>query len=338
MTSFDFLSGFNNIDPKFILDAIDLMQTVEASDAEKEIMNMENYTIHKKRPAGRSALVAAAVIALLCAMCVGAYAANLFGIRDAVMGSQIVSDHYVDGEYAGKKLADGMTISMQGCIGSPEYEASREFNAFFSSYEANGYNGDALHQPLGDWGEAHRRVYNGLYTETLVNKFLEISEKYDLKPWDALYEGSGYTSFCEIIGSDGFLTLESPSRQGVPDYRVWNDGSFSYGDDWCTTDGTEESFCTVAINRRVKGSMSIDCLSLDDAHEYHEWSYTTARGETVSVYSGNHQFIVLYNGENAFISLVSQPGDSLGDDEIKAYVESVDFSALDKIGHINLPA
>ena len=27
---------------------------------------------------------------------------------------------------------------------------------------------------------------------------------------------------------------------------------------------------TIAINRRVKGSMSIDCLSLDDAHEYHE--------------------------------------------------------------------
>lgn len=64
MTSFDFLSGFNNIDPKFILDAIDLMQTVEASDAEKEIMNMENYTIHKKRPVRRSVLVAAAVIAL----------------------------------------------------------------------------------------------------------------------------------------------------------------------------------------------------------------------------------------------------------------------------------
>ena len=230
-----------------------------------------------------------------------------------------------------------MTISMQGCIGSPEYEASREFNAFFSSYEANGYNGDALHQPLGDWGEAHRRVYLGLYTETLVNKFLEISEKYDLKPWDALYEGSGYTSLCEIIGSDGFLTMENPSRKSIPEYRVWNDGSFSFGDDWCTG-GEEESFCTIAINRRVKGSMSIDCLSLDDAHEYHEWSYTTARGETVSVYSGNHQFIVLYNGENAFISLVSQPGDSLGDDEIKAYVESVDLSALDKIGHISLPA
>ena len=45
MTSFDFLSGFNNIDPKFILDAIDLMQTVEASDAEKEIMNMEKYSL-----------------------------------------------------------------------------------------------------------------------------------------------------------------------------------------------------------------------------------------------------------------------------------------------------
>ena len=330
MTSFDFLSGFNNIDPKFILDAIDLLQTVEASDAEKEIMNMENYTIHKKRTVRRSVL-AAAIIALLCAMCVGAYAVNLFGIRDAVMGSQIVSDHYVDGEYAGKKLDDGMTISMQGCIGS------REFNAFLSAYEANGYNGDALHQPLGDWGEAHRRVYNGLYTETLVNKFLEISGKYELTPWDELYEGSGYASLCEIIGSDGFLTMENPSRQGVPDYRVWNDGSFSCGDDW-HTGGEEESFCTIAINRRVKGSMSIDCLSLDDAHEYHEWSYTTSRGETVSVYSGNHQFIVLYNGENAFISLVSQPGDSLGDDEIKAYVESVDLSALDKIGHINLPA
>lgn len=99
MTSFDFLSGFNNIDPKFILDAIDLMQTVEASDAEKEIMNMENYTIHKKRPVRRSVLVAAAVIALLCAMCVGAYAVNLFGIRDAVMGRQIVSDSYVNGEW-----------------------------------------------------------------------------------------------------------------------------------------------------------------------------------------------------------------------------------------------
>ena len=146
MTSFDFLSGFNNIDPKFVQDAIDLMQTVEASDAEKEIMNMENYTIHKKRPVRRSVLVAAAVIALLCAMCVGAYAVNLFGIRDAVMGRQIISDNYVDGEYAGKKLADGMTISMQGCIGSPEYEASREFNAFLSAYEANGYNGNAGQQ------------------------------------------------------------------------------------------------------------------------------------------------------------------------------------------------
>lgn len=93
MTSFDFLSGFNNIDPKFVQDAIDLMQTVEASDAEKEIMSMENYTIHKKRPVGKSVLVAAAIIALLCAMCVGAYAVNLFGIRDAVMGSQIVSDN-----------------------------------------------------------------------------------------------------------------------------------------------------------------------------------------------------------------------------------------------------
>ena len=133
------------------------------------------------------------------------------------------------------------------------------------------------------------------------------------------------------------MTMENPSRKSIPEYRVWNDGSFSFGDDWCTG-GEEESFCTIAINRRVKGSMSIDCLSLDDAHEYHEWSYTTARGVTVSVYSGNHQFIVLYNGENAFISLVSQPGDSLGDDEIKAYVESVDLSALDKIGHINLPA
>lgn len=338
MTSFDFLSRFNSIDPKFVQDAIDLMQTVEASDTKKEIMNMKNDTLHKKRPVGRSVLAAAAIIALLCAMCVGAYAANLFGIRDAVMGSQIISDNYVDGEYAGKKLVDGMTISMQGCIGSPEYEASREFNAFLSAYEANGYNGDALHQPLGDWGEAHRRVYpGGLYTETLVNKFLEISEKYELTPWDALYEGSGYASFCEIIGSDGFLTLESPSRQGVPNYRVWNDGSFSYGDDW-STGGEEERFCPIAINRRVKGSMSIDCLSLDDAHEYHEWSYTTTRGETVSVYSGDHQFIVLYNGENAFISLVSQPGDSLGDDEIKAYVESVDLSALDKIGHISLPA
>lgn len=98
------------------------------------------------------------------------------------------------------------------------------------------------------------------------------------------------------------------------------------------------SLMLLLVNRRVKGSMSIDCLSLDDAHEYHEWSYTTARGETVSVYSGSHQFIVLYNGENAFISLISQPGDSLGDDEIKAYVESVDLSALDIIGHINLPA
>lgn len=37
MTSFDFLSGFNNIDPKFVQDAIDLMQTVEASDAERRL-------------------------------------------------------------------------------------------------------------------------------------------------------------------------------------------------------------------------------------------------------------------------------------------------------------
>lgn len=113
-----------------------------------------------------------------------------------------------------------MTISMQGCIGSPEYEASREFNAFLSAYEANGYNGDALHQPLGDWGEAHRRVYNGLYTETLVNKFLEISEKYDLKPWDALYEGSGYTSFARSSAAMAFdagkpVTAGRPRLSGM---------------------------------------------------------------------------------------------------------------------------
>lgn len=165
---------------------------------------MENYTIHKKRTVRRSVLVAAAVIALLCAMCVGAYAVNLFGIRDAVMGSQIVSDHYVDGEYAGKKLDDGMTISMQGCIGSPEYEASREFNAFLSAYEANGYNGDALHQPLGDWGEAHRRVYNGLYTETLVNKFLEISENMSLPRGTSYTKAPGIQAFVRSSAAMAF--------------------------------------------------------------------------------------------------------------------------------------
>lgn len=193
MTSFDFLSGFNNIDPKFVQDAIDLMQTVEASDAEKEIMSMENYTIHKKRPVGKSVLVAAAIIALLCAMCVGAYAANLFGIRDAVMGRQIISDNYVDGEYAGKKLADGMTISMQGCIGSPEYEASREFNAFLSAYEANGYNGDALHQPL--WATGAKPMEGS--TTVFTRKRWSTSSLRSVKNM-SLHRGTSYTKALDM--------------------------------------------------------------------------------------------------------------------------------------------
>lgn len=335
MNSFDFITAFGHINEDIVHEAIEFTQAEKVHIPQKEGTKMSaNTPQYRHKRMRRTFLLAAVITVLFAAMCAGAYALNLFGIRDAIMSDKIVSDRYEQGEYAGKMLDDGTAISYQGYIGSPEYEASREFNDFLSAYEANDDNGDELHQPLGEWGEAHRRVYGGIFTKTLVDKFLEISEKYGLTPWNELYDGWGYLHLCELIGSDGFLISEETQRSegayNMP-FQLWDDGSFSYSDAW----GAE--YCPITINRRMKGSMSIDYLSLDKTHEYREWSYTTMRGEEVSIYSGENQFIVLYNGENAFISIRSQAGSTLSDEDIVAYIDSVDLGALDNVSRITLP-
>ena len=129
--------------------------------AEKNPVRTSGVNIRKTL---RTALLAAVIAGLLALLGVGAYAMNVFGIKDVLLSSD----------------REKIYLSRQGLQDSREFMAYQEFMAFYDDYVANNYYGDQMPQEQDEWMRQHEGIYF-VYTQRLKEKLLELSEKYSLK-------------------------------------------------------------------------------------------------------------------------------------------------------------
>ena len=310
-----------------------------------ESTEMKTYRRNTKR------MVAFAIAAcLLLSLSMVAYAAGWFGLKEAAITDSRLEDAFEDEVYVGQKLVPATGITLSGYEGSPEYQAAKEWWAFYNDYVANDYYGDAFGQNLGEWGEAHRDAYWNIYTPALAEEFQRICEKYGLNARSGKYSGSDETLYKELAGLVGIppFMSESGRKPGFTDsYTLYDDGTFDLHEIWWPHDDFEDldaAVWNIRLYRQMKGSMGEGLIELDPDEELEEWTYTTAGGAVVGLAMGEKIALILYDGEYAFVTVVWQQlhmmrpdGVDLSHESLERYADTIDFAALGSKGEVSLP-
>ena len=333
--------ALNGLDDRFISES-----TVFSPDAMQGIPE-RNVHIMKKRM-----ITIVLVAALILSFGVVAYATGFFGLIDSQMGDTVV-------EYAGvnpvsslneseEKLVQGLNqvpvrvVSLQGWRGSPEYLASQEWQSFYDDYRLNEYYGDEVPNPAlktDSWYEAHSQIYTA-YTPTLKNKVLEICEKYSLKPLDFYTEGIGMEDFYSYIGTSEVLNIGAFDGQefqldGVL-YRGYDAGTFQLQFSYSVDDNYDDNiFVDLMLSRAAKGYFRTGYALFAENDELSEWEYTNCYGDTLCLILGENNAVILYDSENAFVTLQadftfmhSNSGETASHKTLERLADLVNFGSL----------
>ncbi len=330
MNSFDFLLAFGFIDQEVVQNAIEYMQPGKSSICKNRNTRAGEGTVkYRHKRFGKTLLIAAVIVALFAAMCAAAYALNLFGLKDAIIGDRVPDGVFVGDDYV-KVAVPAVTVSLQGFSESPEFMAAKEFNDFYNDYIAGNYYGDTVPQPQDEWMQTHR-MYLG-YTTTLKEKILALCDSYSLKTRDGIFEGNTLADFRAYTGLDGFLPEQS--GDSPMQFTAFDDGSFR-------TDYYYHGI-SLWLKRNMKGWFSTNYISFDADERISEEQYTTARGDAVLIIMGENSCAIMYDGADAVVTAIAngvedkqEHGMAVTADELKIAADSIDFAYLGLASAVN---
>lgn len=279
----------------------------------------------------RRALCLAAVIALLLAFGITAYAAGWFGLRDAVIGRFVVNNG-IDKDYYAQ------FISLQGYSDSPEFKALCEWQSFLENYDSDGSILSSIGNSSTDFDEKYR--YYSCYTQEMADEIDRICEKYSLSLITGAEFFESEEGFFEAAGVGRVCTRQGEGYENdfSPGY-VHNDGSFHFeGQATFTGDGAAWPYPILyQFDRSMKGSFSSTVLNIGDAADYEEWVYTTKNGVELTLAQSDWKELILVERENSFV-VVNLFDVSVGDvvygelhksrEDLEAFAELFDFSVI----------
>lgn len=274
---------------------------------------------YRPRRVGRTVLIAAAIVTMFIAMGVGAYALNLFGIKDLIMPM-----------LKGWTSDNTTVLSSQGLQSSREYMAYHEFQLFYDDYEANNHYGDQVPQEMDDWMKQHSNIYF-CYTDTLKNKLLDICDKYDLSLRNERYDNSGLENLGKYIGVSPIISVDGYNSNDAG-FIAYDDGSFLLQNG--ITD-TPFGYIETTLIRNVKGYFSQGYLEFPEGALLDERNYITTGGEEILIISSGTETILLYDGENAFVSMSLSCGTNIDSYYIEQIADRINFNGLGAASTVN---
>lgn len=276
------------------------------------------YYIKRRRSIHKKLILAAAVIAILAGLCVTAYAANLFGLRDLLLtsrGEQPISEY-------------GDAISLSGYNDTPETLANAEWQAFLSSYDADG----SILAQIGNgiYAESGSYLYYLVYTDEMAAKLDEIAEKYKLALHSYSLDNITEDELCAQVGGD---FLGDNRAYGI---YMYEDGSFAF-DGEADIDGY--GLLDFQFLRCVRGSLTASMLTPGDVDEYSEWTYTTSGGIPLTLAIAPHKALVIADLADSFVTINVLAGTETPEEhifssgaitatELERFADSFDFSLL----------
>ncbi|SMC37605.1 hypothetical protein [Papillibacter cinnamivorans] len=270
---------------------------------------------HRRSKMTRRAAVLAAAICLAGAFSVTAFAANLFGLKDLVLGAD---DGVKDPSYTVEM------ISLQGYSGSDEYKAAAEWAAFLENYDKDG----TLLAKVGNGPTGLDEKYNlyYVYTQEMADKLEEITGKYGLSLHRTLTIAESAEELFELAGTGDFLG-EGHTRWGG---YVYEDGTFHIDGRVLLPSGVNIDYQLMDC---VKGSFTDTLLNIGDAGSYTEWPYETSSGVQVTLALGPAKALVIADLPGSFATVnvlagAEEYSGGLTAADLEAIADTFDFSML----------
>lgn len=286
---------------------------------------------HIRRVSLKRALCVAASIAVLAAFSVTAYATNLFGLREAILGSQEITLN--DGQRGKVDI-----MSLQGFSESPEYQANREWQEFLASYDKDG----SILKEVGNSPTEFDEKYGAYlcYTQEMADKIDEICEKYSLKLLSGLKQPQTDEELFALAGTGEIYRRNADGYENLvyPGY-VYEDKSFKFsGEARLTSTETNWPYqINYEFKRCIKGSFNSSVLNIGNTDDYTQWNYTTKNGVELILAQSDWKELIIVDKEDSFI-VVNLYDVYVGDieygelhktpEDLEAFAEIFDFSAV----------
>lgn len=280
-----------------------------------------------RRRRGRIMLLAAV---LLVGLSTVAVAENWLNLQQIMLPERQMAGQAAPGK--GEEPAEAVDlISMAGYLNTPEGKAVAEWQAFLSSYDADG----AIIAAVGNRPTGFEERYGQylVYTQEMADRLEEIAARHHLKLHTEQIDCPDRQTFCEHIGGDCMNWRHEDFRA-----YLYEDGTFGL-DNCAYLAGYGK--VDYQLTRVVKGSFTDLALNIGAAAEYHQWQYQTACGVGVTLALSGQKGLILADLENAFVTVnvlagKETPAGSVFSSgpffeaDLEALADSFDFTVLEQ--------
>ena len=283
----------------------------------------------RKRSPKRMWLIAAIIALILCLVgCAVAYVLSLDGM---ILGTEFIEDR--------TGVTEPRTrLSLQGYVGSPSYQAAKEWFDFLQTYDPDGAIEFSDEADNVEFPEDYQFYH--LYSLEMKEKLDEICNKYDLELLGPMLVDVTADDMFRELGINGIL------REGAQAEIEWSSGGVGY----FFRNGTFDVEFSVKLTGennpwpydnviffRCHNKNSFDAvyLSMTDPTQFEEWNYTTSAGVEVLLVMGPEGALIVADIGDYFITvggIETKAGNILDGEHtmtregLEAYAEIFDFS------------
>lgn len=260
----------------------------------------ESRDVPKGRP--RSKLKALLLVALIALMLAGCAVVYILRLEDMT----IDMEDYTATSPTGSSQETRRILSLQGVVGSSNYEASKEWYAYRQSYERD-YAAPQLTQE-----EEIKYYAYGPWDRIMADKIDEICEKYSLELHGQSFLFEDGTRIFNLLGIDSIFKVQ-PEELDCAGY-FYQEGSFKLEG---TVKLSEEDFAwphTMLFGYRCTMKNVFDeVYGVLAEQDYQQWTYETTSGTDVLLVLTSQSVELFVDRQDAFLSIFVERDDPYGD-------------------------
>ena len=283
----------------------------------------------RKRSPKRMWLIAAIIALILCL--VGCAVAYVLSLDSMILGTEFIEDRTGETEPRTR-------LSLQGYVGSPSYQAAKEWFDFLQTYDPDGAIEFSDEADNVEFPEDYQFYH--LYSVEMKEKLDAICQKYSLELLGPMIVDTTAENMFQELGINGIL------REGAQAEIEWSTG----GPGYFFRNGTFDVEFRVTLTGknnpwpyenlvfyRCHNKKSFDAVTvgMDDPSAYEEWNYTTSSGVEVLLVKGPESAMIVADIGDYFItvgSIETKAGNILDGEHtmtregLEAYAEIFDLS------------
>lgn len=221
-------------------------------------------------------------------------------------------------------------LSMQGFVGSPNYQAAREWYDFLQNYDPDGEILASLEKK--DIAVPEEYLSYGCYTPEMTAKVDEICEKYGLCKQGYAVLVDTQAQFFEALDINRIVKEDAQAETNISPEYFYQTGSFMLdgktkliGENVPWAYPIEYQFYCV-----MKSDFDDVFLNVGNVQNYDQWEYVTKDGQTLLLATSPEKALLILDKPECFVTVnvlkTRQSDEVMSREAMQAFAETFDFS------------